>query len=302
MTEDTGSATRRTIHQSIDRLATGLGSLYGEKVRFFREGIESPPLIEMPATLEMDFSGFTEEGEYHIPVRYGRMEGIARYSLLHWAGKHKASLIFHHGSGETHYTARIRKTLPASMSSGINVIALSIPWNRNIKEYLHGIGSLERFTFLLASSVRLMESLSHRLRERGSGKIVASGISLGGFITNLHYSIYGSLDEYRPIFAGAALDHLFTDTAYRTLTSREAREHPEALRNALNFEDLFRIRDPRRVFPLLARYDQYVELERQRSIYLEDQVSILNKGHITGAMDRRVLRDHLLDGLEPLDE
>src|SRR6056297_1986682 len=302
MTEVIHGPTRRNIHQSIDRLTTGLGGLYGEKVRFFREGIESPPLIEMPAALEMDFSSFTEEGEYRIPVRYGRMEGISRYSLLHWAGPQRPTIIFHHGSGETNYTARIRKTLPASMISGINLIALSIPWNRNIKEYLYGIGSLERFVFLLASSVRLMESLGHRLRELGSGKIVASGFSLGGFITNLHYGIYGSLDEYRPIFAGAALDHLFTETAYRSLTSREALEQPEVLRQTLNFEDIFRLRDPRRVFPLLARYDQYVELERQRSIYLDDQVSLLDKGHITGAMDRRVLRDHLLGGLEPLDE
>jgi len=296
MTE--GKKRRNNIHTGIDRISTGIGSLYGEKVRFFREGIESPRLIEIPAALEMDFSGFTEEGEYRIPVRFGRLEGTARYFLIHRAGPHKPSLIFHHGSGETNYTSRIRRILPEPFLSRINLIALSIPWNRNMKEYVYGIGSLERFAFLLASSVMLMEFLGRRLREMGSGKLVASGISLGGWITNLHYSIYGSLDEYRPIFAGAALDHLFTDTVYRSMISREAGAHPEVLRRVLNFEDLFRLRDPRRVFPLLARYDQYIKLERQRGIYLEEQISILEKGHITGAMDRNALREHLLHGLE----
>lgn len=296
MTE--GKKRRNNIHEGIDRISTGTGSLYGEKVRFFREGIESPPLIEIPAALEMNFSGFTEEGEYLIPVSFGRLEGIARYSLIHRAGPHKPSLIFHHGSGETNYTSRIRRILPETFLSGINLIALSIPWNRNMKEYVYGIGSLERFAFLLASSVLLMEFLGRGLRDMGSGKIVASGISLGGWITNLHYSIYDSLDEYRPIFAGAALDHLFTDTVYRSMISREAGEHPEVLRQVLNFEDLFRLRDPRHVFPLLARFDQYIKLERQRGIYLEEQISILEKGHITGAMDRKALRKHLLHGLE----
>ncbi|MGC9312483.1 MAG: hypothetical protein ACP5IA_07295 [Sediminispirochaetaceae bacterium] len=74
MTEEKNS--RINIHKGIDRISTGIGSLYGEKVRFFREGIESPPLIEIPAALEMDFSGFTEEGEYRIPVRCRRKAGF----------------------------------------------------------------------------------------------------------------------------------------------------------------------------------------------------------------------------------
>lgn len=181
--------------------------------------------------------------------------------------------------------------------SRINLIAVSVPFNLSLSEYLYGIGHLERFVFLLASSVQVTECLGDWLRAQGTGRIVVSGISLGGWVTNLHYSLYGCLDEYRPLFAGAALDHLFTDTVYRKLTSREARDNPKVLRQALNFETAFQSRDSQSVFPLLARHDQYALFERQRRIYADAQLSVLEKGHITGSMDTRSLREHLLRGL-----
>ena len=36
------------IHSGIDALSIKMGSLYGDKVKFFREGIDSEPLTEMP--------------------------------------------------------------------------------------------------------------------------------------------------------------------------------------------------------------------------------------------------------------
>ncbi|MFW5747932.1 MAG: hypothetical protein ACOCX6_03940, partial [bacterium] len=186
--------------------------------------------------------------------------------------------------------------------SHINVIAVSIPFNRNMKEYLHGIGSLRRFAFLLASSVRIIEAIGARLRNLGSEKIVVSGISLGGWITNLHYSLYGTSNEYRPVFAGAALDHLFTDTVYKGMTAALAREHPAALKAALNFEDAFRAKSPHNVYPLLARQDQYIRFERQKDIYRPENTTVLEKGHITGSMDVDALREHIFNKAFPVKE
>ena len=284
-------------HRLVDTLSVSSGSLYGKRIHFFREGLQSQSVMEVPAALEVELSPSSEEGDFRVPVRFLSLEGVARYSLIHWAGGDRPSLIYHHGSGETEYTARIRRILPMPIRSRINLIAVSVPFNHSLKEYLHGIGHLERFVFLLASSVRLTECLGDWLRAQGTGRIVVSGISLGGWITNLHFSLYGRMDEYRPIFAGAALDHLFTDTVYRKLTSREARDNPEVLRQALNFEAAFQSRDNQIVFPLLARHDHYIRFERQRRIYADSRLSVLEKGHITGSMDTKSLRAHLLRGL-----
>ena len=285
------------IHSCIDTLSIKMGSLYGDKVKFFREDIESEPLTEMPGALEIDFSPVEGAGEYSVPVRYGDIEGIARYNIINWADKKAPSVLFHHGSGETDYTRRIRKIFRKEEHAHINVIAVSIPFNRTMKEYLYGIGSLRRFAFLLSSSVRLIEGLGVWLKTLGFEKIVVTGISLGGWITNLHYSLYGSLDEYRPVFAGGALDHLFTDSMYRKMTAFPAREHPEKLKEALNFEDAFRAKSPNNVYPFLARHDQYILFERQKGIYLPENTSVLEKGHITGSMDANALREHIFGKL-----
>ena len=88
----------------------------------------------------------------------------------------------------------------------------------------------------------------------GTRKSVVSGISLGGWITNLHRACYDTADEYRPIFAGAALDRLFVDSAYRKLTGKDALEHPDRLTDCLNFEDAFLRRSNQKVHALMRKY------------------------------------------------
>lgn len=283
-------------HVSIDNLSVKLGSFYGEKFRFFRDGLDSEKLTKIPEAVDLDFTGPVREGEYHIPVRYGRLEAVSRYSLLNWAGDKAPTLIFHHGSGETNYVSRIKKIFPKSRCGNLNILALSIPWNLNLREYLYGIGSLNRFSFLLASSARLTESLIGWLRQEGAGAVVVSGISLGGWVTNLHHALYNSADEYRPIFAGAALDHLFNETVYQTMVALPFREEKTKISEILNFEKLFSTRDSGNVYPLLARYDQYIRFERQAGIYRSENLNVLDKGHVTGAMDIKALRSHLLGG------
>ncbi|MDC7226048.1 MAG: hypothetical protein PQJ61_04705 [Spirochaetales bacterium] len=285
------------IHKTIDRLSVKMGNLYGENLRFFRDGIESEPLREITRKLEIDFVPPTTEGEYHYSVSYKSWKGTARCTLLNWAGKNKPCLIFHHGSGETNYSDRIMKILSKPICSQINLIAVSIPCNRTMKKYLNGIAKLERFCALLGSSVRVFESINNWLLNMNTGKVVASGISLGGWVTTLHFSLYNSMDEYRPIFAGAALDHLFTDSVYGSLCSAAARENPSILNEVLNFEGDFNARDAGSVFPLLSRYDQYIDFDRQKKIYSEKNLNIIEKGHVTGSMDMKALREHLLDGL-----
>ena len=62
---------------------------------------------------------------------------------------------------------------------------------------------------LLSVSVKLIEALVQYLKSEGNGKIMVLGISLGGWVTNLHRSFYNSADIYVPIFAGAALGEVF---------------------------------------------------------------------------------------------
>lgn len=288
-------------HIFIDRLITWLGSLVGEGVRFFRNGTESQPLETLVGRISV-ISG-QHSGSYQAGAEYpvtfetpmGRVE--TRYKVLTWNDALRSTLLFHHGSGDLPYDNRIGKILSGDDKPlPANVIALSAPFNTSKKEYIEAVGTLERFAHLVAVSARLFEHLVSELRDRSRERIVISGISLGGWIANLHHGMFNTASEYRPVFAGAAMDDLFFHSPYRNLTSRTARSEEETIRRVLNFEDLF-LRSPREnVYPLLAVFDQYVRFDRQRSCYLPDHITTMEAGHITGSIRHRELKEFLARG------
>ncbi len=286
------------IHIILDTITAEIGGLYGDRYKFFREGINSNSIEEIINGIRMDFKPPVLSSEYIIPVYYGENTGYARYSLIQWRGGNYPTIIFHHGSGQHNYTGFLKRMISKNIIENINFIGISIPFNRNIKEYLYCIGSLERFVFSICSSVRITESLGVWLRSMGNGKTIAGGISLGGWISNLHFAYFESLDEYRPMFSGAALDDLFNNSVYNKLAASWVRDHPDEITRVLNFEKKFSEGNIQKVYPLLAEYDQYVRIEHQRSIYKQENVDVAKYGHITGSMNCRLLMDHLTKGIQ----
>jgi hypothetical protein len=73
---------------------------------------------------------------------------------------------------------------------------------------------------MLAASAALIEALIQQCRQQGVGPIIISGISLGGFVTNLHHACFNSADAYAPLLAGPLLE----DTFLSLLTRRDRKK------------------------------------------------------------------------------
>lgn len=292
-------------------------------MKLFRKGTLSPHVSEVVTETKVTLPPLNtdeppESGrEYAVPTSYAGFSATARFSVLRWPGPAQPTLVYHHGSGESNYTARVRriaKRMDTTIQGGAavphkggslaeeavavpadpaNIIACSVPYNHTLKEYLHGAARLDRWVFLLAASVRLTEALTTSLIESGCMHVVCAGISLGGWITNLHHTYFDTCDIYAPIFAGAALDDLFTDSIYRKLLASSAREAGDRFRSTLNFEEEFAARGNANVYPVMARYDQFIRFERQSEIYRPEQMTVLERGHTTGAVAYRQLGRHL---------
>jgi hypothetical protein len=286
-------------HTALDALVASVGSVYGETLKFFSEGVQSPPLATLVKGMVPSVPPPTGTGEYTATISANGETIETRYTVERWEGAAAPTLIFHHGSGDIPYRRRLERILRAAgprrdALPGTNVIATSSPYNETRREYFAAIRDLERFATLLAGSAVLIEGLRQVLPQ--SSPFIVSGISLGGWITNLHHACFDTATEYRPIFAGAALDALFTDSSYTALTSKKALADPGVLKQCLNFEEDFGRRPNEKVFPLLARYDQYITLERQGGIYGRENVTIIDKGHITGTADNEALLSALQAG------
>jgi hypothetical protein len=165
------------------------------------------------------------------------------------------------------------------------------------------MGDLENFVGMLGASVGLLDALSRRARElTDGGPVVVSGISLGGWVVNLHRACFDSADRYVPMLAGTALGATFTSSVYRKLTAASARRRPERLREVLDFEDAFAVVEADDCEPLLARYDRIVEYDRQRPGYGGMSATVLDKGHVSGSLATGTLRNHVLGALSEATE
>jgi hypothetical protein len=144
--------------------------------------------------------------------------------------------------------------------------------------------------------VKLNEELIRALP--ADQKVYTCGISLGGWVTNLHRSLYNSSSAYIPMLAGSYLGELFLQSAYRRLTGSLALENEPRIRELLNFDAAFSAVKTKNVFPLLARYDRFIEYHIQRESYNGIEVQTIDAGHVTAAIDASALRAHIRGVLE----
>ncbi|MFU8771625.1 MAG: alpha/beta hydrolase family protein [Anaerolineales bacterium] len=226
------------------------------------------------------------------------------FQVAHWESAGLPFIIFHHGNNERpfDYSLTSKNTFKNVLYKQKDfddtcLVSLRAPFHNSLKEYQQRMEHLTHFVGMLAVSVRLVEKLVEFAREQGYLPVVVTGISLGGWVTNLHRAYYNSADAYIPMLAGASLAEVFLSSAYRKVTGDLALENPRVLREALNFERKFIKVPDKNVFPLLAVHDQIIEYNIQRRAYENHIIEELQKGHLTASLDFQALRQHVISNI-----
>ena len=289
-------------HELVDVGTIAISSLLLGDSKFFAESIDSPAIgrvVETTQVPTLDSNPFQESTSRSVAVETPVGTFTAAFLPWRWLGGHRPTVIYHHGSGERpfdfgRFSANSFRRLFDSPDAvdDVNLVAIRAPFHDGSnRAYARSMGDLADFVGMLAASVALVEALCHRLADEGVAAITISGISLGGWVTNLHRAAYGTADQYLPIFAGAALGEMFVSSTYRQMTGGLPREHPQQLREVLDFEEAFQQSPSGKCFPLLARYDRIIEIERQRSSYAGMDIAVIEKGHVTGSLATTTLRN-----------
>ena len=293
-------------HEFLDVASIALSAAYLRRP-FFARSLESVPIGDAVAESRCEPFAFEDAGVREVTVETPAGPLEAGYLAWRWLGDDRPTLIHHHGSGEDPFdfgrfgsNSFGRLFATDDWTVPVNLIAIRAPFHGgSTREYTHAAGDLESVVSMLAASATLLEELRGRLVERGCPAVFSSGISLGGWVTTLHRAFYGGCDRYVPVFAGAAVGEVFTSSIYRKLVAERARARPGTVRDALDFEAASRAVDADDCDPLLARYDRIVELDRQRGGYAGLSLSILEKGHVTGALATDTLRAHVARSIRP---
>ncbi|MDG5777416.1 hypothetical protein VB773_21720 [Haloarculaceae archaeon H-GB2-1] len=297
------------IHKLIDVGTIQVSALLLRDAKFFARSLDSRPLIEVASQSKASVDDLRSAGERTVTVDtlIGAFE--AAYMPWQWRGPDYPTLIYHHGSGERpfdfgRFSSNSFRRLFAATDQAVpaNLVAVRAPFHDGSNmDYARAMGDLENFVGMLAASVGLIDALATQANDRTSHPVLASGISLGGWAVNLHRACFDTVDQYVPIFAGAALGEMFVSSVYRKMTAGPAQRRSDHLREVLDFEEEFRAVEMANCAPLLARYDRIIEYDRQHSAYAGMSLSVLDKGHVTGSLATDRLREHVLRVLSACD-
>lgn len=293
------------IHKAIDNFILDLSSLPSIRSKLFCESVESPSYAEHLRAMTLELPNIEREGFYELTAKTLVGELKVGFHVAQWKGEGFPAIIYHHGNNERpfnygFFSINTFKWILFSRKDEIaaNMISLRAAFHQNLREYLGRLRKLSHFVAMMAVSVMLIEKLVSYLREKKIGCILVAGMSLGGFVTNLHRTYFSSADVYVPLLAGTQLGDLFLESAFKKILSPLARKNFSTIRKILNFEaDFMKVEDDN-VFPLLAGYDQIVNYKEQKKCYGSRPIAVIEKGHISAVLERAKLRQHFLLQLE----
>jgi len=289
-------------HILVDRLVVALSRLLPDNKKFFAGSIEGPSFTEHINGIELPELVLPNQGDIS-ETEVNTLDGPCNtaFKVARWIGSDAPTLLYHHGNNERPFDMRkgAKNTYPGiflnrSAPINANIFVIRAPYhNTTLKEYQRKMKDLTAFMAMIATSVSMNEALINLLRKKGVSTICTCGMSLGGWVTNLHRAVYNSSDAYIPLMAGTFLGSLFTQSRYRHLTSSKAKGYHKQIEDKLNFQELHNQVDSNNLFPLLARYDQFIEYEVQKRSYKKYPLKVIEAGHITGALSPGQLSEHI---------
>jgi len=293
-------------HIFLDNLTTVIAALLTGKNKFFARSMESPSFEELLNETRIEIPPIHSEGTFETeaitPV--GKLDSA--FKVEQWMGSNFPTLIYHHGNNERPFDFgklaknTFYKTIVLHKDSfNANLIVVRAPFHDcSLKQYQDQMTQLSNFMTMISVSVKMNECIIQKIREKSDTPIITAGISLGGWVSNLHRAIFNTSTAYAPIMAGTMLGELFIRSKYSRLASPLALQHHELLREKLNFNNLFSRIEAPNVFPLLAKHDQYIEFDVQKNSYNGYSLKVMETGHVTGALNVNALRSHLLEVIQ----
>lgn len=295
-------------HIFFDNLTAFIGALATGKKKFFSQNLESLSFSELTEKTKIKFPETIQEGTHELKAEtpVGILDPALK--IVKWLGADFPAIIYHHGNNERPFDFRksAKNTfyqIFANKQEEIkaNLIVVRAPFhNGSLKAYKEKMTDLQNFVAMIATSVKLNEAIISELRNQGCNKILTSGISLGGWVTNLHRSYFNTSTAYVPLMAGTFLGELFIRSKYKKLAAENALKNPDVLRKVLNFDKAFKKVTTPNVFPLLGRYDEFIEYDVQKESYTGHPVKVIENGHVTGALNTKALRNHILEILQKI--
>jgi predicted esterase YcpF (UPF0227 family) len=282
------------IHKFVDNFSMGIAGKTVKK-KYFSKNVSSRKVKDWIEELKLEIPSISGEGHHAINVEFNGGVNEAGIHIEQWKGPDYPTIIYHHGAAEGYYDFSLKRILTKDKSDiEANLIGIQALFNHNNTEFMNSISDLSNYTMMLAASMLIVEQIIKNLRQTSDSRIIVTGTSLGGFVTNLHFTYFCTADCYVPLLAGARIGEALIDSAYGNVMSEYCKSNSEKVIDILNFDKDFKKRDQKNLFPLLATHDQIVRYSVQSVDYDIDKIQTIPFGHSTGATRYKLLQQHII--------
>jgi len=293
-------------HVFFDRLAIGLIALLFGKRKYFSKSIHADPIEKHLEETSFILPELIQEGDSEVPATglCGNLDPAVK--VVQWRGYDFPSIVYHHDFNERPFELdeEARNTFfqlfvkwPRRIPA--NLILVRAPFhNGRLRDYLDKIADLNQFIGMLAVQAKITQGIVKQFRSRSSESVIVTGIGLGGWVTNLHRAYFNSAQAYVPMLAGAKLEEMLLNSHFRHLCSKVALANRELINQKISFFNKYRTITTSNLYPVLARYDQFVEIAVQKAAYNGFPLRTFNNGHLSAILQPALYREHILEVLQ----
>lgn len=260
----------------------------------------TPPLDKVRRFLEVMHDLETEiaETDNHIWEVTCRYENESRTTKIFLHGRYdpeKPSVVFHHGAGTIDYEKQ-RGIVIGKNFEGYNTFSIKAQHHSSRRDFFENcVDSFLHLQLTIGGSVLALEWIIRYHQERSSEPIVATGISMGGVIASLHFLLFDSADMYFPIVAYPNVGEMLLGRAYRFgLDRRDQRIMNRSFTESFDFQDN-KLNDSnrQRIFPILASYDWYVDLQKATKFWEGYTVEKVGTGHNSLGAVKHLIQEYI---------
>jgi hypothetical protein len=266
--------------------------LLTRRMRYFRDGVDSPPFTAHLRAVEVGWPRVEGVGTHELAVETLAGPLRAAVSVRAWHGTDAPTLVWHHGGGEYPYDNIFSGVFTDPPATGVNLVLVRAPGHDSRMGVQRVGAALQSYLATLAVAVAVTEHVLTSV----NGRTVVAGYSLGGFVTNRHHVHHDSADAYVPLMAGTAHGEIFLTSVP---AAPVATNRPGHLRRRLNFTTTWRDRNHDHVHPVLGRHDQLNRLAVQRASYPGVDPTVWPVGHLRGIRAHDRIRQCLNRHLRP---
>lgn len=257
-----------------------------------------PPFDQILKSIEIK-TVFTPNYPWEMQYKFEESEGTVKIYLHNKFDNLKPSLIYHHGLGEIYDPLELNIIFDKSFLSRFNVFTIKISHHESATEVINSfLNSLTNIASAMAASFNALDKIIELHKSLTSTPVVASGVSMGGMISSLHYFFKCSADYYFPLAANPDFSKVFLDPRFKNVIPKQNlyRKNPSFV-NCFKIPAKFLERPKNKIFPILGTYDLTVKYEDSLDWWKGYNTLSLETGHSSIFIKKEQIQKYILSKL-----